>query len=32
MTRNRLTVLVGGRWAPLVAVPAAFAHFTIPAA
>ena len=30
--RNRVTVLVEGRWAPLITVPAAFAHFTIPEA
>jgi hypothetical protein len=29
MTRNRVTVLVEGRWAPLVAVPSATAHFTL---
>ena len=29
-TRNRLTVLVEGRWAPIVEVPAYFASFTAP--
>jgi hypothetical protein len=32
MTRTRVAVLCEGRWAPLVAVPSAFAHFTVPAA
>jgi hypothetical protein len=29
MTRNRVTILVEGRWTPLVTVPTAFAHFTL---
>jgi hypothetical protein len=31
MTRNRVTALVEGRWAPIVDVPAAFAYFTLDA-
>lgn len=32
MTRNRVTVLIEGRWTPLVPVPTAVAHFTLDAA
>ena len=32
LVRNRVTVLVEGRWTPLVAVPTAVAHFSIPVA
>jgi hypothetical protein len=32
MTRNRVTILAEGRWTPLVSVPTAFAHFTLPVA
>jgi hypothetical protein len=32
LVRNRATLLVEGRWAPLVAVASAVAHFTLPAA
>ena len=32
MLRNRVTVLVEGRWVLIVGVPAAFAKYEIPAA